>query len=68
MVQARLEAKSQRASVLSQLPITFDAFTTKLEKNTWKQLQKKVKGLLGEGDAPITLTARGTIFITRYEP
>lgn len=68
MVQARLEAKSQRASVLSQLPITFDAFTTKLEKNTWKQLQKKVKGLLGEGDAPITLTARGTIFIKRYEP
>lgn len=68
MIQARLEARSQKASVISQLPITFDSFTTKLEKNTWKQLQRQVKGTLGEGDAPITLSARGTIFIKRYEP
>lgn len=68
MAQARLEARSHKASVISQLPITFDSFTTKLEKNTWKQLQRQVKGTLGDGEAPITLSARGTIMIKRYEP
>lgn len=68
MIQAHLEAHSQKGTVTSQLPITFDAFTTRLEKSTWKQLQKKVKGTLGEGEAPITLSARNTIAIKKYEP
>lgn len=65
-VQARVEAHSQRGAVLSQFPITFDPFTAKLDKNSWKQLQKKVKGTIGmsgEGEAPITLNARNTIAI-----
>jgi hypothetical protein len=68
LAQARIEARSQKASIQSQIPIIFDSFTTKLEKNTWKQLQRQVKGTLGEGEAPITLSARGIIFIKRYEP
>lgn len=66
LVSARLDAVSQRGTILSpHFPIIFDSFTSKLEKNSWKQLQKKAKGYIGEkeSEAPITLLAQKNIII-----
>ncbi len=70
LVNARLDALSQRGIILSpDFPIIFDSFTSTLEKNSWKQLQKKAKGYIGlkESEAPITLMAQKNIMIRSIE-
>jgi hypothetical protein len=68
--KARLNARSDRGTVKSQLPITIDSFTTKVGKNTWRELQRNIKGTIGDGDAvaPITLSAHGNIVIMEQKP
>jgi hypothetical protein len=63
--KAHINARSIKGTIKSQLPITFDPFTTAIGKNTWKELQRNIKGTFGDGDAvaPITLSAYGNIII-----
>jgi len=68
LAEARVTAQTERGSISSTLPITFDPFTAELNKSALKKLQKKVVGRLRDGDAPITLTARESITITSFEP
>jgi hypothetical protein len=68
LVQATLDAKVDLGIVRSEIPITFEPFTTELTKQTWKHMQRRAKGSFGEGGSPIVLIAHTNIAIKRYEP
>ena len=56
-VSATLEGKTERGRLTSDLDITLHPFTTKLTKQTRRDLEKQVKGTMGSGSADIQLTS-----------
>ena len=56
-VNATLQGKTSRGRLTSDHYITIKPFTTKLTKQTRKELEKQVDGILGTGEADIRLTS-----------
>lgn len=64
---ANILAKTQNGLITSQLDITINPITMKLNKETFNKLQKDIKGTLGTGGAPITIESiKGNISINQY--
>ena len=61
---ALLNASAPHGKITSDIYVTLDPITTKLDKDSYKRLQHTVKGTMGAGGVPITLeTERGSITI-----
>lgn len=65
--KANLHARSLHGVVISELPVTLQSKTMKLNKEAWERIKKEAFGTLGCGGAPITLEAtKGNITIGAY--
>lgn len=61
---ACIYARAPRGMILSSIPITLEPLTMKLNKETWRTMRHSVKGIIGDGGAPLTLeSAQGNIEI-----
>lgn len=61
---AMLNANAPHGKITSDVYVTIDPITTKLDKDAYKRLQHSIKGTMGAGGVPITLeSARGSITI-----
>lgn len=61
---ATLQAKAPSGKINSDIYITLDPITTKLDKDTHKRLLHSIKGSMGAGGIPVTLeTTHGSINI-----
>lgn len=56
-VNATLQAKTAHGRLTSDHYITIKPFTTKLNRNTHKEFEKQVNGIIGTGEADIRLTS-----------
>lgn len=66
-INANLNAKTSTGTITSDVYITLDPITTKLNKAAWKRMKKTVEGTIGSGGAPITLDSLyGTIHISAF--
>ncbi|HVW99952.1 MAG TPA: DUF4097 family beta strand repeat-containing protein [Candidatus Babeliaceae bacterium] len=66
-INANLHAKTRLGTVTSEIPITTFSQTVKLNKETWNNWKRSVKGALGQGGAPITIdVTKGNIVIKEY--
>ncbi|BDC34706.1 hypothetical protein Noda2021_06640 [Candidatus Dependentiae bacterium Noda2021] len=54
---ARINAHTKKGTFLCKHFITLNPFTTKLDVNAWKQFKKGADGVLGSGEAQITLNS-----------
>lgn len=64
---ALLQARTQNGTITSEQPITLNTITTKLNKEFWNSIKSDIKGILGDGGAPITIdVTKGTIALTQY--
>jgi len=63
-INARLDAKTQRAAITSDILVTLDPLTLLLTKQGWKEAMLHIQGILGEGGGPITIDALGKVVIT----
>lgn len=60
----KIRASTVQGKVNSDIYITLDPITTKLDKDSYKNIQQHIRGTTGAGGAPITLeSTRGTIQI-----
>ena len=55
-VNATLQGKTAKGELTSDHYVTIKPYTTKLNKNTRRELKKQVNGILGTGEADIRLT------------
>ena len=61
---AHLKAHTQKGKVFSDHYVTLASQTTKINSQTWAQLQKSIEGTIGTGEADISLSsANGSIKI-----
>lgn len=61
---ANLSAKTITGKIFSDLFVTIEPITTRLDKDAYKRMQHEVRGTLGSGGIPMTLeTMSGTIHI-----
>ena len=61
---ANLSAKTISGKIFSDLFVTIEPITTKLDKDAFKRMQREIKGTLGSGGIPMTLeSTSGTIRI-----
>lgn len=56
-VNAELQAYTERGTITSDHLITLKPFTTQLNRQAWRRLQKEVEGTLGSGEAQIKLSS-----------
>lgn len=56
-VNADLQAYTERGTITSDHLITLKPFTTQLNRQAWRRLQKEVEGTLGSGEAQIKLSS-----------
>lgn len=56
-VNADLQACTKQGTITSDQMITFKPFTTQLNRQAWRRLQKEVEGTLGSGEAQIKLSS-----------
>lgn len=63
-VNADLQANTKRGAVVSQHKITLKPKTTTLDSKAWRQMKERVDGILGTGEATISLSSnKGNIKI-----
>lgn len=67
LINANLDAQTAGGVVSSEIPVTLEPITLKINNATWKNMRKHIQGALGSGGAPITLDAtRGSIMIEAW--
>lgn len=67
VVQGKLDARTIKGTVSSELFVTLEPITTKLDNAAWSHMKRHIVGSLGTGDATITLQSRsGDIQILEY--
>lgn len=61
---ALVHAHAPQGKIYSEIYVTLDPITTKLDKDAYKLLQHSIRGTMGAGGAPVTLeSTRGSITI-----
>jgi len=63
-LNAQLDAKTTNGMITSELMVTLESRTTMLSPDFWKHISKEVQGVIGSGEAPITINVtKGDIAI-----
>lgn len=66
-INADIQAKTYKGMVTSTIPITLSPQTLVLNKDTWNDMRKEVRGTLGTGGAPIIIdVSKGNIILDEY--
>lgn len=66
-LNADIQAKTFKGMVNSTIPVTLSPQTLVLNKETWNDMRKEVRGTLGTGGAPIIIdVSKGNIILEEY--
>ncbi len=66
-IHGKIHAKTSRGKILSDIDITLNPCTTKLNENFWKSIKKEILGTIGKGGPQIKMfTENGHVAIYEY--
>jgi hypothetical protein len=66
-IKGKVHAKTSRGKILSDIDITLNPCTTKINQDFWKSIKKEIQGSIGKGNSEIKMfTQNGHVAIREY--